>query len=145
MTVNPKKSTKSVLFMIRLFSKKNPFKRRCYENAIGLLRIEVEKQVFISNRYKCTTRNTYRPVRGRSQTTFTRHGRYVQIVHRSKKVPFCQHSYHRFRTCQRRGVGGQKSQTLVNEVCERPLTPMNDETFVPIFNNYWTYFIDLGG
>ena len=32
---------------------------------------------------------------------------------------FCQRSYHR--KCQRRGVGGQKSQNLVNVVCERPL------------------------
>ena len=76
MAVNPKKSAKSVLLMIRLFSK-NPFKRSCYENTIGLLRIVVEKQVFISNRYRCTTRNTYRPLRGRSQTTFIRQGRYV--------------------------------------------------------------------
>ena len=52
MAVNPKKSAKSILFMIRLFSE-NPFKRSCYENKIGLLRIEVEKQVFISNRYRC--------------------------------------------------------------------------------------------
>ena len=81
MAVNPKKSAKSILFMIRLFSE-NPFKRSCYENKIGLLRIEVEKQVFISNRYRCilyryTIRNTYRLLRGRSQTTFTRQGRYV--------------------------------------------------------------------
>ena len=76
MTVNPKKSAKSVLFMIRLFSK-NPFERSCYENTIGLLRIVVGKQVFISNRYRCRTRNMYRPLRGRSQTTFTRQGRYV--------------------------------------------------------------------
>ena len=33
MAVNPKKSAKSVLLMIRLFSK-NPFERSCYENAI---------------------------------------------------------------------------------------------------------------
>ena len=32
---------------------------------------------------------------------------------------FGQHSYHR--KYQRRGVGGQKSQNLVNVVCERPL------------------------
>ena len=32
---------------------------------------------------------------------------------------FCQRSYHR--KCQRRGVGGQKSQNIVNVVCERPL------------------------
>ena len=32
---------------------------------------------------------------------------------------FCQRLYHR--KCQRRGVGGQKSQNLVNVVCERPL------------------------
>ena len=32
---------------------------------------------------------------------------------------FCQRSYHR--KCQRRGVGGQKSQNLVNLVCEWPL------------------------
>ena len=32
----------------------------------------------------------------------------------------CQHSYHR--KCQRRGVGGQKSQNRVNVVCEQPLT-----------------------
>ena len=35
---------------------------------------------------------------------------------------FCQHLYHR--KCQRRGVGGQKSQNLVNIVCERPLTTL---------------------
>ena len=83
MAVNPKKSAKSVLLMIRLFSK-NPFKRSCYENTIGLLRIAVEKQVFISNRYRCTTRNTYRPLRGRSQTTFIRQGRSLELV--SKKL-----------------------------------------------------------
>ena len=33
---------------------------------------------------------------------------------------FCQRSYHR--TCQRRKVGGQKSQNLVNVVCEQPLS-----------------------
>ena len=32
---------------------------------------------------------------------------------------FCQHPYHR--KCEQRGVGGQKSQNLVNVVCERPL------------------------
>ena len=32
---------------------------------------------------------------------------------------FCQRSYHR--KYQRRGVGGQKSQNLVNVVCELPL------------------------
>ena len=32
---------------------------------------------------------------------------------------FCLHSYHR--KCQGRGVGGQKSQHLVNVVCEQPL------------------------
>ena len=43
------------------------------------------------------------------------------------------------------GVGGQKSQPLVNVVCELPLTYlMNEETFVLIFNIYWTYFIDFG-
>ena len=31
---------------------------------------------------------------------------------------FCQPSYRR--KCQRRRVGGQKSQDLVNVVCERP-------------------------
>ena len=40
---------------------------------------------------------------------------------------FCQRLYHR--KCQRRGVGGQKSQNLVNVVCERPL---ND--IFPAFN-----------
>ena len=39
----------------------------------------------------------------------------------------------------------KKSKNLVKVVCERPLTYlMNDETFVLIFNIYWTYFIDLG-
>ena len=36
---------------------------------------------------------------------------------------FCQRLYHR--KCQRRGVGGQKSQNLVNVVCEQPLTESN--------------------
>ena len=36
----------------------------------------------------------------------------------SKKKTFCQCLYHK--KCQRRGVGGQKSQNLVNLVCERP-------------------------
>ena len=33
---------------------------------------------------------------------------------------FCQHSYHK--NCQHREVGSQKSQNLVNVVCERTLT-----------------------
>ena len=37
---------------------------------------------------------------------------------------FCQRSYHR--KCQRRGVGGQKSQNLVNVVCERPPKFINE-------------------
>ena len=40
-----------------------------------------------------------------------------------KMSTFCQCSYHR--KCQRRGVGGQKSQNLVNVVCERPPTLIN--------------------
>ena len=37
-----------------------------------------------------------------------------------KMSTFCQRSYHR--KCQRRGIGGQKIQNLVNVVCECPLT-----------------------
>ena len=36
-----------------------------------------------------------------------------------KMCTLCQRSYHR--KCQCRGVGGQKSQNLVNVVCEWPL------------------------
>ena len=53
---------------------------------------------------------------GRAQTTFTRRGKQVGGP---KMSTFCQRSYHR--KCQRRGVGGQKSQNIVNIVCERPL------------------------
>ena len=36
-----------------------------------------------------------------------------------EKLTFCQRFYHE--KCQWSGVGGQKSQNLVNVVCERPL------------------------
>ena len=42
---------------------------------------------------------------------------------------FCQHSYHK--KCQHRGLGGQKSQILVNVVCEQPPTPLS--TACPLF------------
>ena len=42
-------------------------------------------------------------IRGRSQTTYTRRGKYVGGP---KMSTFCQRPYHR--KCQRGGVGGQK-------------------------------------
>ena len=54
-------------------------------------------------------------LRGRSQTTFTKQGMEVVL-----KCPlFVKRSYHK--KCHLRGVGGQKSQNLVNVVYERPL------------------------
>ena len=52
----------------------------------------------------------------------------------SKMSTFCQRLYHR--KCQRRGVGGQKSQNLVNVVCERPLNIKNgDSDSIQVMNS----------
>ena len=59
-------------------------------------------------------------VRGCSQTTSTRRGRYIGGP---KMSTFCQRSYHR--KCQRRGVVVKKSQNLVKVDGERPLTASN--------------------
>ena len=60
------------------------------------------------------------PLRGRSQTTFTRGGW-------SKKSTFCKVLYRR--KCKWRGIGGQKITNLVNVVFERPLMSVTSWSF----------------
>ena len=57
----------------------------------------------------------YSVQRGRSLTTFTRWGRYLDGPKTSIFVNF-----HTIENVKARGVGGQKSQNFVNVVCERP-------------------------
>ena len=60
-------------------------------------------------------------------------GAFTNYVYKTRQLgvlkmsTFCQHSYHK--KCQRKGVGGQKSQNLDNEVFEQPLALAPVENF----------------
>ena len=72
--------------------------------------------------------------KGSSQTTFNRRG-----GRWSKMSTFCHHSY--YKKCQRRGVGDQKSQNLVNIVYEQPLIEPEKSTNLVLSDylvpNFW--------
>ena len=65
-------------------------------------------------------------LRSCSQTTFTRRGRYVG----DPKFPLFV-NVHTIENVNEGGVGGQKSQNLVNVVCEQPL----EKNHLQIMNN----------